>query len=233
MTPPNDSTPAPKKLKLTLKLNSSSSSSSSCSTPMASQLNSSPVKPAVTSENETTVGLGELPSGLGNLKGRGRPKKAAEPKPKPPPLGTNSNNRPSDLTSAPTTFQPGATANEYTADLKSLVSSMKSFKPRSWSLHRPLNLSLPTVSGNEVTLPSGLWCTFTCEPGSAHLPTDPVESSTATATTGEFMGTCQCGKVFSNRSKYRKHVKIHEKGETKPVPVPPVISLKIKLNTHS
>ena len=225
---------APKKLKLTLKLNSSSTTT----TPASSQLNSStttsPVKPVVAQETSSVpvVVLSELPSGLGNLKGRGRPKKAAASKTDPVTMTENNT-----AATTATSTAAAATPNEYAADLKSFVTSMKTFKCRNWSLKRPLSLETKNVAGYDVNLTSGLWCTFTSELGSAHLRNIDT-TVTSDAVVAPFEVTCQCGKVFNNQSKYKKHLKIHEKASPEtsenPTNLPssqPTLSLKIKLNT--
>lgn len=243
---------APKKLKLTLKLNSSSSSSNSSSN-LASSTTASPVKVAVVSgdaepakepsaiadnitstsaSTATAAGLIDLPTGLGNVKGRGRPKKTA-----------NTPNMTSSEDSNANANPPATIANsEYSTDLKSFVSSMKTFQPRKWSLKRPVSLESRNVAGYEIVLANGLWCTMSTELGSANLKkessavTQPQQEETSTSSSS-FEATCQCGKHFTDRSKYRKHVKIHEKAALKSEQEivniednsKPVISLKLKL----
>ena len=141
---------------------------------------------------------------------------------------------------------PATTVNsEYSTDLKSFVASMKTFQPRKWSLKRPVPLESRNVAGYEIVLANGLWCTMSTELGSANLKKES-SSNTNTATqqqeetstsNSSFEATCQCGKHFTDRSKYRKHVKIHEKATLKSEQEivniednsKPVISLKLKL----
>lgn len=244
---------APKKLKLTLKLSSSSSSSTSpASTPAASlpnsSLPSSPVKivDEITSTTTpaTVVPLSDLPSGLGNLKGRGRPKKAAAPKTTVESVvnSTSSSAQPSNPSTTTTT--PAPIPNEYAADLKSFVASMNTFKPRSWSLNRPISLDIKNVAGYSVELDCGLWCTVNSEPGSAHLRSSEIQTtmntttsalSAATGSKDSVDITCQqCGKVFNTQSKYKKHLKTHEKPvDASLTTQTPTISLKIKLTTSN
>lgn len=255
-----------KKLKLTLKLNSSSVSSSSASSILASSTTASPIK--ATSSNETTkpsvppvtavaemasVSI-DLPSGLGNVKGRGRPKKTAASK-----TATSSSiSTVSEEITKESVKESNSAASEYSADLKSFVTVMKTFQPRKWSLKRPITLELKNLGGHEISLPNGLWCTFTGELGSAHLTaiattTNPNNSNTTAIPNQEefpaFEATCQCGKAFTDRSKFRKHVRIHEKAKnankeetvdvvdnghttdntTVIIPTIPTISLKLKL----
>ena len=250
-----------KKLKLTLKLNSSSSSSSAlASSPAASPAASpatSPVKdtaieakPSI-SINEADAGvMTDLPSGLGNLKGRGRPKKAASAPKKPVSAPANSASAP-----ASSSEDPPSASSEYAADLRSFVAAMKSFQPRKWAIKRPLSLELRNVGGYEIVLENGLWCTFTSELGSVHLSEAIINNTTTTSNSNSnqedsnFEATCQCGKLFTDRSKFRKHAKIHEKDkkrinepssedlinieeDAKLVSTTPVISLKLKLKAQ-
>lgn len=243
---------APKKLKLTLKLNnrnnnsssnnnSDSSSSLPSSTPTStanSNINSStPVSPVKESSSTSAAnvdksgGLVDLPSGLANLKGRGRPKKSSATA-----TGATISNEPSELT----TTVP-STTSDYLAELKSFVASMKTFKPRSWSLKRPVSLVVKNVAGYEISLPAGLWCTSVTEPASSHLrvsstttseDSTPSSSSAVNPASAAFETKCQCGKVFTDKSKYRKHVKIHEKASVPAAASVPTISLKLKLNNN-
>ena len=244
---------APKKLKLTLKLNSSSSSSSSSSN-LASSTTASPTKIETSSAVPSATPTGftvDLPTGLGNAKGRGRPKKT----------GISSNSAATASSEDPSS-STSASSSEYAADLKSFVAAMKSFKPRKWSMKRPVSGEMRNVGGFEINFPCGLWCTFTGELGSAPLTAihsnsnqfsaGNPSSSTANQEETSFEATCQCGKLFTDRSKYRKHVKIHDKkpktGEaatieenrnfttstttaaaTTTATIAPMISLKLKL----
>lgn len=242
----------PKKLKLTLKLSSSSSSSSSpASTPAASlpnsSLPSSPVKVideiTPTTTPAAVVPLSDLPSGLGNLKGRGRPKKAAAPRTTLESAVNSTSNSAQPSNPSTTTTTPVSPPNEYATDLKSFVASMKTFKPRSWSLNRPISLDIKNVAGYSVELGCGLWSTVNCEPGSAHLRSSDIQTTlnTTTSTNSSATGskdsvdiTCQqCGKVFNTQSKYKKHLKTHEKPDASLTTQTPTISLKIKLNTSN
>lgn len=266
----NDS--VPKKLKLTLKLGNSSSSSSSSmiNSKLNSSTNVSPIKP-IRNENDTITGVihadnnssvlvesehqfstNELSSGLGNLKGRGRPKKLNELKSSEV-KEFNSNTgvavtisgvaNNTGLTGSSTSSSNIAivssnnNTNDYAVELKAFVTSMNSFKPRKWSLKRPLTLETKNVAGHEILFPCGLWCTFTSELGSSNLKiSDPINLVTDSVTTAgaDFETTCQCGKVFYDRSKFRKHSKIHEKGkniENSSGASLPTISLKLKINT--
>ena len=246
-----------KKLKLTLKLgsngNSSSSSSGSNSSNNSkipsslpnSSIEASPVKPKIvvpdnTDNNDSTANIviSELPSGLANLKGRGRPKKAEE-------VNNSAQAIPQNSTSNNGTTNAPSNA-DYAAELKSFITVMKTFKPRSWSLNKSIPYKLKTVSGYELAWPCGFWCTNSSNLGSEALvkqtaPSNLKESLDAPAA---FEITCQCGKFFTDRSKYRKHVKIHDKPielvaaqvtneQSKDLPKAPSISLKIKLNTSN
>lgn len=264
MEDPTSNAPA-KKLKLTLKLGSSGSSSSSSgsnslnssalsssksTSPAGSSIDASPVKAKeieTSKSDSNNLNISELPSGIGNLKGRGRPKKAEE-------AGDGDNLAPQIISqigiqttssNIPTT-NPTASNADYLKELKSFVATMKTFKPRSWTLTKSVPYELKTVSGYELALPCGFWCTNTASLGSESLKQvtllsnskDVPEAPTA------FGATCQCGKVFNDRSKYRKHIKIHDKPSAEPsiqisnepqkeVPKTPSISLKIKLNTSN
>ena len=277
---------APKKLKLTLKLNSSSISStplegstSASTTPVSSQVNSSttasPIKASINSPDSAanllplpppSLGFSDLPSGLGNFKGRGRPKKANEPVKSADEFPINStalinpNTKSSSSAvteSSSTTTTTTTEKSEYSADLNSFVGSMKTFQSRKWSLKRPLLLETKNLANFDLKWPAGLWTTETFEISTSHLSSvnlaasnNPVSASVDHLAV--FEATCKCGKVFNDRSKYRKHAKIHDKPVMKepllsvnivddddsvknnnPTPSPmPTISLKLKLNTN-
>lgn len=265
--------PPPKKLKLTLKLNVNSSSSSSgngssnssslptssaVTTPIVSSVEASPRKSAAANAADSLTDL--LPSGMGNVKGRGRPKKNETGKEESllvDVVGSSSSTATTNTTTntTTTTITP---SSDYIQDLKKLTLAMKSFRSRSWSLKKPVQMDFRNLAGFAIGLPAGLWCTEASEPASSHLPrprkevsasnlektassaTNSSLSSTSATNQVPFHAVCECGKVFDNRSKYRKHAKIHEKSPsttnttTKNVVIPasnPTISLKLKFNT--
>lgn len=285
-----DAAPPPtKKLKITLKLNSSSSSSTSTTslessnsaTPFTSQISSSTTVSPIKTRPVTAYGLvpvskselasgsvnfSDLPTGLGNLKGRGRPKKANEPfKSADEPGSTNIPTSIAANSGSASSTNPKASAlaeslsSEYSADLKSLVAAMKTFQSRKWSLKRPLLLETKNLANFELKWPAGLWTTETFELSTSHLSSvnSAANNNPASASVDHlavFEATCKCGKVFNDRSKYRKHAKIHDKPvvvvepvssvnivdddksvkNNNPTPIPmPTISLKLKLNTNS
>ena len=247
---------APKKLKLTLKLggNNKNNNSDNSSLP-SSQVNSStltsPVKLIATADSNVT----DLPSGLGNLKGRGRPKKENEKEKEKEPKSsmTTTSAESSELPRETVTVKENNVSNEYAVDLKTFVSAMKTFEPRKWSLKRPISLELKNVAGYEIEIPSGLWCTYANELGSVNLKSEPKLSSEPTVGVPFFEAICECGKIFNDKSKYRKHSKIHSKKEESSAPIisvltptlttttptptttstPTTISLKLKINTNA
>lgn len=241
------------KLKLTLKLSSSSLSSTPSSAPgsqppsaPASSVLGSPVKNAAdekkhavaetrqdTPTTTNTRHKRKAPSSATN--GRGRPKKGDQDGAVATGVDT--------VVPVEGDKQPVSTTAE-AFDLRAFVQSMQSFRPRAWTLTR--NLRMDTVfPRHQLQLPA-LWITTGVEPASLHLKcASTVNAETNRSTLSDATGpapfsvTCHCGKTFTDRGKFRKHIKTHEDKRTKLVneaisipsasaPIAP-IALKLRL----